>query len=148
VVALTGCGPFDDPVPPSPPVPSITTTAAVVPEELTAAVWGRKTDTMEVDIKILPDGRYRSVEIYSPVQSGGIYQLQRVEDGVAQVSGDRLRLSGRTATLNRTAADDPNGDYRRPTPVRTGTYRWYVAGDELHLTDANGDDSVFTRQNG
>jgi hypothetical protein len=103
---------------------------------------------MEVDIKIFPDGRYRSVEIYSPVESGGIYQLQRVEDGVAQVSGDRLRLAGRTATLTRTATDDPNGNYRRATQVRTGTYAWQVAGNELHLTDANGDDAVFTRQQG
>jgi hypothetical protein len=148
VLALTGCGLFDHPAPPYTPAPSVTAAAPVVPEELTSAVWGRRTDTMEVDIKILPDGRYRSVEIYSPVQSAGIYQLQRVEDGDAQVSGNRLRLTGRTATVTRTAADDPNGDYRRATPVRNGTYEWHVRGDQLRLTDANGDDAVFTRQNG
>jgi hypothetical protein len=148
VVALTGCSLFDHPEPPAPPVPTITTPAPVVPDELTSAVWGRKTDTMEVDIKILPDGRYRSVEIYSPVESGGIYQLRRVEDGVAQVSGERLRLVGRSATLTRTATDDPNGDYQRATPARTGTYEWHVAGNKLHLTDANGDDAIFTPAKG
>jgi len=151
MAGLTGCGLIDDPVPPSPPAPVVTTTAAptaaaVVPDELTA-VWSRATDTMEVDLKILPDGRYRSVEIYSPVESGGIYQLQRVEDGVARVSGGRLRLAGRTATVTRTAQDDPSSDYQRATPTRTGTYEWQVSGDELHLVDGNGDDAVFTRQN-
>ncbi|MFI5495886.1 hypothetical protein [Actinoplanes sp. NPDC051859] len=154
VLGLPGCGLLDEPAGPSPTVVHTTEAtktaaptekAAVIPDALTSAVWTRATATMEVDLKILPDGRYRSVEIYSPVESGGIYQLQRVEDGQAQVSGDRLRLVGRTATEKRTAEDDPGGNYERPSGTRTGTYDWRVDGDRLHLTDANGDAAVFTR---
>jgi hypothetical protein len=130
-----------------PRVPVTRTTAAVVvPEALAGVVWGRATDTMEVVLKILPNGRYRTVEIYSPAESGGLYQLQRVEDGVAQVSRDRLRLAGIKATAKRTADDDPNGNYERATTTRTGIYAWQVSGNELHLVDGNGDDAVFTRQ--
>lgn len=109
-------------------------------------VWSRSTDTMEVAIRFLPDGTYRSVEVYSPVESGGVYTLQRVEDGVAQVNSAALRLVGRTATVSRRATDDSGGDYDRSTPTRTGSYTWQVDGDELHLTDAGGVDAVFTRQ--
>jgi hypothetical protein len=150
MVALgpAGCGLIHsgpEPAPYTPPVTTTTAAAAVIPEELTTAVWTRATETMEVDLKILPDGRYRSVEIYSPAESGGIYQLQRVEDGVAQVSGNRLRLAGSTAKVTRTAEDDAGGNYERTTATRTGTYSWQVSGDRLHLTDADGKDAVFTR---
>ena len=145
VLGLTGCGLMHKPA----PQPSVVSTASaanvVIPEELTTAAWTRNTDTMEADLKILPDGRYRSVEIYSPVESGGIYQLRRVEDGVAKVSGNRLRLVGRAATVTRTAQDDPGGDYERTTTTRTGTYEWQITGDRLHLIDANGDDAIFTQ---
>jgi hypothetical protein len=148
VTALTGCGLLGhgpDPQPVRSPV--TTSAAAVIPDELAGMVWGRITDTMEVDLKILADGRYRSVEIYSPSESGGVYQLQRVEDGVATVSGNRVRLAGSKATVKRSAADDPSGDYERSADTRTGVYTWAIQGNELHLTDANGDDAVFTRQN-
>lgn len=101
---------------------------------------------MEVVIRFLPDDRYRSVEIYTPLEAGGIYTLQRVEDGLADIADDRIRLVGRTASVKRTATDDAAGDYERPTETRIGTYTWELADGELHLTDADGKDAVFTRQ--
>jgi hypothetical protein len=147
LIMAVGCDSRSGPA----PEPTVTTAATTTPtaDDATAdlvGVWGRTTDTMEVVIRFLPDGRYRSVEIYTPLEAGGVYVLQRVEDGLAEITGGRMRLVGRTATLKRTAADDTAGDYEKSTPPRTGTYDWALDGDELHLTEGDGKGAVFTRQ--
>jgi hypothetical protein len=129
------------------PAPIVTTDTEISVPAVLIGVWGRSTDTMEVVIRFLSDGRYRSVEVYTPLQAGGVYLLQRVEDGVVQVDGQQMRLIGQVATLTRTAIDDPTGDHNdRPTAARTGTYAWSLEGDQLSLIDSGGTDAVFTRQ--
>lgn len=108
-------------------------------------VWERSTDTMSVVIRISGDGSYRSVEVYTPVEAGGVYKLTRTEDGSARADSQNLQLVGRTASLARRATDDTAGNYDKPTPTRTGVYTWEVDGDNLHLVDAGGVDAVFTR---
>jgi hypothetical protein len=137
VLLVAGCGP-EPTVVPDPVVPG--------PVSIVGA-WSRSGTNTEVAYRFLEDGRYRSVEILSYPEPDGAYQMQRVEDGIAAIAGDRLSLTGATALLSRTSDETPERNFTdRPTPTRTATYAWRIEGSRLVLVDADGEQSVLTRQ--
>jgi hypothetical protein len=128
------------------PAPASTAAAGVLPNELVGA-WSAPSNTTEVAVRFLADGRYRSIEILSQPRPEGVFEFRRQEDGTARTSGDRLELRPKTATLSRTDPGDPTGDYtNRPTAASPHTYTWRVNGTTLVLTDAQGHPLAFQRQ--
>ncbi|MEU8379543.1 hypothetical protein [Streptosporangium sp. NPDC048865] len=69
----------------------------------------------------------------------GTFEFRRVQDGVATVKGDRLKLRPTRSVASRTNPEDPDGDYtERPQRLTPRTYTWRIADRKLRLRQAGG----------